>query len=114
MASAVSSAQTITTTPQFGSTSPLVEAWTKKLTVQITAQQEYPRSAQVRGAEGMVRVRVQIASNGNVTATEFAQSSAHEVLNREAIKTIERAGPFPPPPGGARSVVVPLVWKLNK
>jgi periplasmic protein TonB len=107
-------AQSIATSPQFGSTSPLVDTWTKKFAAQIIGQQEYPRSAQVRGAEGTVRIRVQVAADGSVLGTELIQKSEHDVLNREALKTIQRAAPFPAPPGGARTIIVPLVWKLEK
>lgn len=107
-------AQSISASPQFGSTSPAVEDWSKKVAARISAKQEYPRSAQVRGAEGVVKIRVMVSGDGSVTGTELAQASAFDVLNREAAKTIERAGPFPAPPGGtARTIVVPIVWKLN-
>ncbi len=106
-------AQSISASPQFGSAIPAVDDWSKKIAQKIIAQQEYPRSAQVRGAEGLVKVRVQVAANGTVTGMDLLQSSAFDVLNREATKTIERAAPFPAPPGGARTIIVPLVWKLN-
>ncbi len=106
-------AQSISANPQFGPANPAVDDWSKKIAKMIISRQEYPRSAQVRGAEGLVKVRVQIADNGSVTAMELMQSSAYDVLNREATKTIERAAPFPAPPGGARAIIVPLNWKLN-
>jgi periplasmic protein TonB len=107
-------AQSLSMSPQLGSMSPALEEWSKKITSKIIAIQEYPRSAQVRGAEGVVKVRFQVAANGTISSMEIAQQSSFDVLNREATKTIERAAPFPAPPGGsARTVVVPMVWKLN-
>jgi periplasmic protein TonB len=107
-------AQSISMSPQLGSTNPALEEWSKKVASKIISIQEYPRSAQVRGAEGVVKVRVQVAANGTVSSMEISQQSSFDVLNREATKTIERAAPFPAPPGGlARTVVVPIVWKLN-
>jgi periplasmic protein TonB len=108
-------AQNISPAAQLGSTSPAVEDWAKKVAAKIVASQEYPRSAQVRGAEGMVKVRMMVGANGSVSNMEVTQTTAFDVLNREATKTIERAAPFPAPPGGSpRTLVVPLVWKLNK
>jgi protein TonB len=107
-------AQTISMTPQLGSSSPAVDEWSKKIASKIISMQAYPRSAQVRGAEGIVKVRLQIDGSGNLTNIEITQQCSFDVLNREATKTIERAAPFPAPPGGIqRSVLVPLVWKLN-
>jgi periplasmic protein TonB len=107
-------AQSISMTPQLGSTSPALEEWSKKIATKIIAMQEYPRSAQVRGAEGIVKVRVLVDATGKISSMEIAQQSSFDVLNREATKTIERAAPFPAPPGGSsRTVVVPMVWKLN-
>jgi periplasmic protein TonB len=110
---AAAQAQTLRMTPQLGSVAPKMDAWSRKIAAQITAHQEYPRSAQIRNAEGLVKVRVTIDANGALVGTEIIQSSAFDVLNREAVKTIERAAPFPAPPGGARFLLVPLVWKLN-
>jgi TonB family protein len=105
-------AQSLKVQPQFGSVTPAVETWTKKIIAQIVAQQEYPRSAQVRRAEGKVRVRVTVADNGAIAGTEVIEASAFDVLNREAVRTIERAAPFPNPPGGTRVFIVPMIWKL--
>jgi protein TonB len=113
IAASTSLAQSLKPQPQFGSVTPSVEAWSKKIVTQIVSQQEYPRSAQVRRAEGTVKVRVTVAADGSIASTEVVESSAFDVLNREAVRTIERSAPFPAPPGGTRVFVVPLVWKLG-
>jgi periplasmic protein TonB len=113
LTASVSVAQSLKPQPQFGSVTPSIEAWSKKIVTQIMAQQEYPRSAQVRRAEGTVRVRVTVAADGTIAATEVVEASPFDVLNREAVRTIERAAPFPAPPGGSRVFVVPMVWKLS-
>ncbi len=109
----LSTAQSLKPQPQFGSTVPSVETWSKKIISQIVSQQEYPRSAQVRRAEGRVRIRVTVAADGAIENTEVIEASPFDVLNREAVRTIERSGPFPAPPGGTRVFIVPLVWKLS-
>ncbi len=109
----VAQAQTVKAEPQFGSASPAIDGWVRKVLDRITAQQEYPRSAQVRRAEGRVRVRVTVSDTGSIASTEVVEASSFDVLNREAVRTIERAAPFPVPPGGARVFVVPMVWKLT-
>jgi TonB family protein len=106
-------AQSLKAQPQFGSITPAVETWTKKIVSQIMEQQQYPRSAQVRRAEGKVRVRVTVSENGTIAGTEIIEASAFDVLNREAVRTIERAAPFPSPPGGTRIFIVPMIWKLD-
>jgi protein TonB len=58
----------------------------------------YPRKAQRAGISGQTKVRFIICANGQVRAIEVVKSSGYAILDNDAIKTVKRAAPFPPPP----------------
>lgn len=60
----------------------------------------YPKRAVSRGQEGSVRVAVVIDRQGEVQSVSEVESSKYDVLNREAMKAVERSKPFPPMPDG--------------
>ncbi|GAB3092789.1 TonB family protein [Aestuariicella hydrocarbonica] len=60
----------------------------------------YPKRAIARGQEGSVRVAVVIDRDGNLKNVAEVESSKHDMLNREALKAVERATPFPKMPDG--------------
>lgn len=53
-------------------------------------------------ARGTATVSFQVASSGGLAAVGIAGSSGSATLDREAVRLIQRAAPFPPPPPGAR------------
>lgn len=79
----------------------------------IASHQNYPRSAQIRGEEGVSRVRISLAPDGHIGQVDLAASSGSAILDREAQSIINTIGKFPPPPAGVKSLLVPIVWRLN-
>lgn len=53
-------------------------------------------------ARGTATVSFQVASSGRLAIVSIAGSSGSDRLDREAMRLIQRAAPFPPPPPGAR------------
>lgn len=75
----------------------------------------YPDRAVDRKMEGSVRLRVTIDQSGQVLAATTLESSPHELLNREALKAVERANPFPAMPdsmAGEFSFSLPISFRL--
>lgn len=54
------------------------------------------------GRRGTAVVAFTIAPNGGLAAVSIAKSSGHAELDRAALRVVQRAAPFPPPPQGAR------------
>ncbi len=60
----------------------------------LTAAQFYPEEAKEQELEGRVIVRFTVKSNGQVENLEIIQSSGHDVLDKAALETINKASPF--------------------
>ncbi|MGE3747915.1 MAG: energy transducer TonB [Sphingomonadaceae bacterium] len=89
------------------------QAWYKQVSRLIAHSQNYPRSAQIRGEEGTTRLKISLAADGTITTVELAASSGSAILDRQARATLNEIGKLPSPPGGPRTLSVPIVWRLN-
>jgi len=78
---------------------------------------KYPRWAKRQGFEGIVHLSFTILANGEAKNIRVVQPSQFDILNREAIATVNRASPFLPiPEDFNRSYVemeVAIVFKLR-
>jgi protein TonB len=63
----------------------------------LAQQQQYPRQAALRGWEGEVKLRLQVARKGNIVAVHVLHSSGFEVLDQHAVQLVQGAT-LPPPP----------------
>lgn len=86
--------------------------WQRQVARIIASKQTYPRSAQMRGEEGTVRVKIFVSAGGAIERAELVAPSGSATLDKEALSMPTRAGSVPPPPGGATALIVPLTWKL--
>lgn len=68
----------------------------------LAGQQQYPRLAALRGWEGEVRLRLQVARKGAIIAVHIVHSSGFDVLDQHAVQLVHSAT-LPPPPA-AQSV----------
>lgn len=68
------------------------------LRARINAVWEYPDEAKKYGVSGIVTVRFTIAASGKLTRADLVHTSGHDILDREAIRTIHHAAPFDPLP----------------
>ena len=60
----------------------------------------YPASARSKSEEGVVVVSFTISRQGRLVSRRIAKSSGYSELDTEALATLQRAQPFPPPPPG--------------
>lgn len=60
-------------------------------------------------ARGTAMIAFRIADNGGLAALSIARSSGSAALDQAALRVVQRATPFPPPPSGARrSFSIPI------
>jgi protein TonB len=80
----------------------------------IAAQKRYPEAARERAPQGVAIVRFSIAASGQLAGASLSQSAGDPLLDAEAVATVRRASPFPPPPAGApRNFSVPLSYRVQ-
>ena len=76
----------------------------------------YPRRAIEKEQQGSVRIAVTIDREGVVQQVSEAKSSQYQLLNRAAIKAVNRASPFPPIPEGINGdnfdFTLPIVFRI--
>ena len=71
----------------------------------------YPRLARKMGWEGKVIVSFVVDKDGKILEVNIVESSGFAALDKNAIATIRKAGPFPCPPVSAK-LVVPVIYRL--
>lgn len=71
----------------------------------------------MRGWQGTVQVSLQIDAEGNASNPTISQSSGKDLLDNQALETVRKALPLPPPPNILRGkpfpIVVPVVFRLE-
>ncbi len=89
-----------------------VESWHGLLLGHLERHRRYPLQAQRRGEQGVSYVRFDVDHRGHVANSEIVQGSGNAMLDAEALATVSRASPVPPPPdassGALTNVVVPV------
>ena len=73
---------------------------------------KYPRAAISMGLAGKVGVSFTVLENGELADLEVSRSSGARILDIDAVETVMRAAPFPPPPVMAR-IVIPVEYILE-
>jgi TonB family protein len=68
----------------------------------VTYHWKYPPDALERLLEGKLMVVFSLARKGEVIQIKLMKNSGHEILDKEAIRAIRAAAPFPPFPGHVR------------
>jgi periplasmic protein TonB len=72
----------------------------------------YPTLARKMGWQGKVTISFLILPDGGVSEIRIAKSSGKDILDRNAVETVKRVSPFPPPPVKAE-ITVPVVYALQ-
>ena len=94
-----------------------IDGYSNSLWGAISKHKKYPKIAAMRGWEGEVIVELQLDGNGKLKSKRIAQSSGHEVLDKQALEMVEKALPFPIPPDALRNssftITVPVPFKLE-
>lgn len=83
----------------------------------IEEARRYPSWAKRQGREGVVYLNFIVLANGLSRDVEIVSSSGSGLLDKEAVATIQRAGPFPPIPQGIKQnstrMQVAIVFALD-
>ncbi len=88
-------------------------AYLAMLRARIEANRTYPSSARRAGKEGVTSIRLVIIADGSLRQANIVQSSGHFALDRAAKRMVQKAAPFPAPPGATFDVTVPVAFALR-
>ena len=101
--------------PEAGASADELGRYLGEVRLRLQAGLDYPFAARRMKLAGVVHVRLRITGDGAVEERSIAviRSSGAEVLDAAAISTVQRALPFPPPPGGRGMIIeVPVAFDL--
>lgn len=94
-----------------------LDSYNNRMRGLVYRQITYPQKAIARNIEGLVVVRARLAQDGTLLSAEIAQS-ADRLLDKAALRAMERAAPFPVieqlPQGAEHTFVVPMIFKLDE
>ena len=91
--------QTPTAPPrQHTASAAAVTTWNVSIAKQIEKHKGYPPSALPRRESGVTQVAFAIDRDGRLIESRIVHGSGYAALDQEAIATLRRAQPFPPPP----------------
>jgi protein TonB len=85
-------------------------------TVEMEWQPIYPRECIRKGQQGEVILSVQVSADGVVLSVEVQQSSGHRLLDRAAVKSVERLRFVPATRDGvpvSSTLELPLLYQLE-
>jgi len=92
--------------------------WQGLLLGHLEQYRRYPRQAERLRQQGVAYVRFSVDRQGNASNIRLGQSSGHPLLDEEALATVRRASPLPPPPaeitGDPVEVMVPVTFFLRR
>ena len=88
--------------------------YTDRIKQQIESAKEYPPRARRRNLEGVVKVLFTIGSRGNLESIRITLSSGSRILDRSAIKAVQKAAPFDAPPNGSMTIALPIKYQLTR
>ena len=87
--------------------------WKRKVGQLISANYNYPRSAQLRGEQGEAKIKIAFSGSGKVLSVDLVQSTGSTILDREAVRIPMKVSSYPAPPGGANTdIVFPISWRI--
>lgn len=79
----------------------------------ISAHNQYPRMARIRKIEGEVIVEFILSQNGIIEELRVIESRAEEILQKSALKAVQKAARFFPLPSQKVRIRVPIVYHLK-
>lgn len=78
----------------------------------IFSRLHYPAIARQMGWVGRVKLCFTILESGDIDGLKIVESSGHKLLDQQALKAVEKAAPFPPPPCAAE-ITLPVTFNLE-
>lgn len=84
---------------------------------ELAKYKQYPRLAQMKGWQGIVKLELQMDASGNVASSNILESSGYEALDKQALEMLRKATPLPLPPEALRGkefkIVIPIAFKME-
>jgi protein TonB len=91
-----------------------LSAYQGAVLARLSAVKRYPVAARERAPHGVAVVSFSIAPTGEVVGISISQSAGDPMLDAEAVATVRRASPLPPPPAGApRTFSAPISFRVR-
>ncbi|MFC1876537.1 energy transducer TonB [Thermodesulfobacteriota bacterium] len=78
----------------------------------IEAVKQYPKRAQRRNDQGVVKIVFTIGNDGEIVSANIIKSSGSRILDRTAIDAVKKASPFARPPNGSIIIQLPIKFEL--
>jgi periplasmic protein TonB len=90
-----------------------VERWQRQVSAHIQQFQRYPAAAHARQESGVAQVVYTIDRQGHLLRSSIGQSTGSAALDQEALDTLARAQPMPPPPDDMTDAGLTLVMPVR-
>jgi len=78
----------------------------------VSREVRYPAMARRQGWSGQVIIEFTVLLSGEVAELRVAESCGYPMLDRQALRAVQAAAPFPPPPVVA-TLTLPVNFELN-
>lgn len=90
--------------------------WQKALLLHLNRHKRYPSAARSRRLQGVAKVEFKIDGSGKLIEARLVDGSGSTLLDEEALAVLDRASPFPAPPGQFRQVhlALPIEFKIKR
>jgi len=87
-----------------------IQSYNRQVADRLNRFKTYPRYAEERGQQGIVRLQITVDANGRVTDRRIVGSSGFRALDDEVLVILRRATPLPRPPDGTapRTLIIPF------
>jgi TonB family protein len=73
----------------------------------------YPKTARQRGAKGIATIGFVLDESGRIRSVSLLRSSGEADLDAESVALVNRAAPFPPPPGAQYSFAIEVAFGMR-
>lgn len=89
-------------------------AYAAGVRARLQARRNYPASARALGWEGKAIVTLEVQADGSAARVALERGSGFPVLDRAALDLVRSSVPLPPPPHGAMTITIPIVYALAR
>jgi protein TonB len=87
-------------------------AYTDLVQRRIETVKQYPKRAQRRNEQGVVKIVFTIGNDGEIVSVNILTSSGSRLLDGAAIDAVKDASPFARPPNGSMIIQLPIKFEL--
>lgn len=87
-------------------------AYTDLVQRRIDTVKQYPKRAQRRNEQGVVKIVFTIGNDGEIVSVNILASSGSRLLDGAAIDAVKKAAPFARPPNGSMIIQLPIRFEL--